>query len=230
MELDDALVKRKSTRAFLADPVPADLLEKVLNAGITAPSKGNSQIWEFYVVTGEKLKEMVQMLLGLLRTELIPAMKLADEESGTAAGEALEKAERRSGRNRLELEEILSPLGMSVEDFMLEGTFSFFGAPVAVLVMVDEVFARDLPHILSVGAAVENILLSAVEAGLGTCWIGGVWRYTKNIRSLLGIDDHMKLLSSIAIGYPDPDSPVSRYKSGRDDLGEFVQWIGFGDV
>ncbi|MFQ5901890.1 MAG: nitroreductase family protein, partial [Thermodesulfobacteriota bacterium] len=100
-------------------------------------------------------------------------------------------------------------------------------APVAILVFVDEVFAKDLPHVLSVGAAVQNILLAAVEIGLGTCWIGGVWRYTKDILELLGIPSSKRLLSSVALGYPDHDSPVNKYKTDRDDLAEFVQWIGF---
>jgi hypothetical protein len=31
----------------------------------------------------------------------------------------------------------------------------------------------------------------------------------------------------MAIGYPDLDSRISAYKSTRDELGEFVTWIGF---
>jgi nitroreductase len=112
---------------------------------------------------------------------------------------------------------------------MLEGTFTLFNAPVAVLIFVDEVFSKDLPHILSVGAAVQNALLAATEMGLGSCWIGGVWRYTRHIRELLEIPDGKILLSIMAIGYPDLNSPINAYKSARDELGEFITWIGFDE-
>jgi len=226
MDLIEAIEKRKSIRAFRADPVSRDVLKELIRAAIAAPSKGNSQIWEFVVVTGEELQKLKDMLLKLLKTDFIPSMKLSDEESSSPA---LEKAKRRSEQNRAEISEILNPMGIDVESFMLEGTFTFFGAPVAILVFIDEVFLKNLPHLLSVGAAVQNVVLSAQAFGLGTCWIGGIWRYTGQIRELLKIFDKKILVSSIAIGYPDSDSPINKYKSSRDELNSFVQWIGFNE-
>jgi len=226
MELMEVIKSRKSTRAFNSNAVSKEVLEKILRAAITAPSKGNCQIWEFVGVTGSKKKEMDKMLLELLKTDLIPAMQLSDSDKRTS-NEALKKAERRSNLDKEEISKILSPLGQSFEKFMLEGTFTLFNAPVAILVFVDEAFSKDLPHILSVGAAVQNALLAATEMGLGSCWIGGVWRYTRQIRNLLGIPDGKILLSTMAIGYADLDSPIYTYKSTRDELAEFVTWIGF---
>lgn len=220
----EAIERRRSIRAFKTDPVPQDILERIIRAAIAAPSKENSQIWEFIVVTGEELQKMKGMLLELLRTDFIPSMKLSDEESSSPA---LEEAKRRSDVNRQEISRILEPMGIDVETFMLEGTFSFFNAPVATLVFIDEIFMKNLPHLLSVGASVQNALLSVQSFGLGACWIGGIWRYTKQIRKLLGIPDNKMLVSSIAVGYPDFNSPISRYKSGRDEIDNFVRWIGF---
>jgi nitroreductase len=226
MEMMEVMKSRKSTRAFNSNAVPKEVLEKILRAAITAPSKGNCQIWEFVGVTGSKKKEMDKMLLELLKTDLIPAMQLSDHDNRTSNA-ALKKAERRSHLDKQEMSKVLSPMRLSFEDFMLEGTFTLFNAPVAILVFVDEVFSKDLPHILSVGAAVQNALLAATEMGLGSCWIGGVWRYTRHIRNLLGIPEGKILLSTMAIGYPDLDSPICTYKSTRDEISEFVTWIGF---
>ena len=224
MEILEAIHKRKSVRAFNTKQVTHADIEKIIGAGIAAPSKGNSQIWEFFVITGAKKKTMDNMLYDLLKTDFIPSMALSDPENEVEC-EALKRAERRSQSNKQELMEILSPLGISYENFMLEGTFTFFNAPVAILVFVDEVFAKDLPHILSVAAAVQNMLLAATGMGLATCWIGGVWRYTKNIRTLLGIPDNKILLSSVALGHPDRNSPIYAYKSTRDDISEFINWV-----
>ena len=50
------------------------------------------------------------------------------------------------------------------------------------------------------GAAVQNILLTAVEKGLGSCWIGSVNR--KKMRKLLGVPENCKIHTVIALGYP----------------------------
>ena len=55
------------------------------------------------------------------------------------------------------------------------------------------------------GAAVQNILLAAVEKGLGTCWIGSVDR--PQITELLGIPENCRIHSLVALGYP-AESPV----------------------
>ena len=228
MELIDAIRRRKSIRAFRPKPVSKDDLVKIIEAAIRAPSKGNSQIWEFVVVTGDTKKELDKILLERLRNDFIPSMELGDSDD-LLSNEALIKAQRRSSSNKSELKEVLSPLGLSVEEFMLEGTFTFFGAPAAILVFVDEAFSKDLPHILSIGAAVQNILLTAVDMELGACWIGGVWRYTPDIRTFLGIPNNKRLFSSVALGYPDKRSPINDYKSSRDSTFEFVRWIGLDE-
>jgi nitroreductase len=229
MELRDAVRQRTSTRAFNTRPVAKEDVARIIEAGIWAPTKGNCQIWEFVAVTGDKKQALDKVLLHLVRTDLIPSMQVSDSTGG-AKSEAVQRAERRSAQNKKEISRILSPLGLEFTTFMIEGTFTFFSAPVAILVYVDAAFSKDLPHILSVGAAVQNMLLIATSIGLGTCWIGGVWRYEKAIEAALGLPAGKKLLSSVALGYPDESSPLHGYKSSRDAVSDFVSWIGFDDI
>lgn len=56
-----------------------------------------------------------------------------------------------------------------------------------------------------VGATVENILLAALENGIGTCWIGTVDK--EALRKILNIPQHIIIDSVIALGYPD-EKPV----------------------
>jgi nitroreductase len=229
MELIEALKRRKSARAFSNRTVSKEDVARIIEAGILAPTKGNCQIWEFVVVTGPKKEALDKEMLNLVRTDLIPSMQVSDPVKGEKS-EAVRRAERRSGQNKGEISAILNPLGKEFTTFMIEGTFTFFSAPVAILIYIDQAFAKDLPHVLSVGGAVENMLLSATEIGLGTCWLGGVWRYEKTIAEILGLPPGKKLLSSVAVGYSDENSPISAYKSSRDPLPEFVNWIGFDEI
>ena len=55
----DAIMNRKSVRNYKPVPVGDDLVEKLLRAAMQAPSAGNQQPWEFYVVTDkEKIQEL----------------------------------------------------------------------------------------------------------------------------------------------------------------------------
>jgi len=72
-----------------------------------------------------------------------------------------------------------------------------------------------------VGAAVQNILLEALEEGLGSCWLRSVAR--DKIAVLLGVPGHMELDSIIALGYP-AEAPVTEMMKDslvywRDDRG-----------
>jgi nitroreductase len=53
-----AVDSRRAVRAFSNEPVPKEVLERVLAAAARAPSSGNLQPWHVYVVTGEPLAEL----------------------------------------------------------------------------------------------------------------------------------------------------------------------------
>lgn len=53
MDFHEAVASRRSVRAYLPDPVEEDKLERILRAGILAPSACNLQPVEIWVVTGE---------------------------------------------------------------------------------------------------------------------------------------------------------------------------------
>ncbi len=55
------------------------------------------------------------------------------------------------------------------------------------------------------GAAVQNMLLKAVDLGLGTCWIGNFKE--ENVSPILGLKPDMKTMYLVAVGYPD-ENPV----------------------
>ncbi|MBO9668224.1 MAG: nitroreductase family protein [Bdellovibrio sp.] len=54
------LEARRSIRKFKKDPVSKDLIEKIIGAGMQAPSGKNRQNWRFFVVTGAKRDEYLK--------------------------------------------------------------------------------------------------------------------------------------------------------------------------
>jgi len=63
-------------------------------------------------------------------------------------------------------------------------------------------YGERLAHhsVQDVAAAVENLMITATEMGLGTCWVGGF--KADEMTKLLGIPEGVQVLSMLAIGYP----------------------------
>lgn len=59
MDVLNAIVTRRSIRKYKPEPVPADKLHKVLEAGRIAPSAGNRQPWKFVVVTDPATRQQL---------------------------------------------------------------------------------------------------------------------------------------------------------------------------
>jgi len=59
MELLDAIHTRRSIRKYLDKPVPAEMLETIVRAGMAAPSAGNQQPWHFIVITDLAKREAI---------------------------------------------------------------------------------------------------------------------------------------------------------------------------
>ena len=78
--------------------------------------------------------------------------------------------------------------------------------PVAYIVVLANTKVRPTGHEEDIGAAIENIILSALREGIGTCWLGSIDR--DGLRGLLNVPRHMRIDSVIALGYPD-EAPVA---------------------
>jgi len=53
MDTVTAVKERRSIRKFKSEPVPRELIRGILEQARWSPSWGNTQAWEFYVVTGQ---------------------------------------------------------------------------------------------------------------------------------------------------------------------------------
>ncbi len=77
------------------------------------------------------------------------------------------------------------------------------GRPTAYILVLIDTGIRPKGGERDVGAASENILLAAVEEGIGSCWLGSIDR--KRLRKLLNIPKHLVIDSVLALGYPGED-------------------------
>jgi len=62
MDVYTAIKTRRAVREYKSDPIPDDVLHRIMDAAIWAPSALNSQNWKFYVLTGEKRNQFARLL------------------------------------------------------------------------------------------------------------------------------------------------------------------------
>ncbi len=89
-----------------------------------------------------------------------------------------------------------------------------------VVVLVNKYIARS-DYQLDAGAAIQNLLLAAVEEAIGSCWLGAIDRDT--IREILRVSDGFEIESVIALGYPNEEPAVEPMKESveywKDETG-----------
>jgi nitroreductase len=82
------------------------------------------------------------------------------------------------------------------------------------------VFSQDTKYYLEdCCAATENILLAAVDSGLGACWVAGDKKpYVEEVSRLLGASSGLKLVSLISLGWPKGEAKQVKSRKIEDVL------------
>ena len=221
MNVSDALITRRTIRAFNPDPVSRGLLEKVFTSAIHAPSWANTQPWELFVAAGQPLERLRKAYIENLKNCVPRNPDIAiPKEWPDACRRRMEtlKAER----SALLEQECADPA--SLTDLM-QMNYRLFNAPVVVYLCMDRCLTPW--SLFDLGAVSQSIMLSAEEHGIGSAVAVTLAAHPELIRRELGIPDELVIVIGIALGYPDPGSPQNKFRSTRRSVGEVIRWIGF---
>jgi len=94
--------------------------------------------------------------------------------------------------------------------------------PVAYIVVLVNSEIREKGFEWDVGAAIENMILAALEKGIGSCWLLSVDR--EKLREILNIPENYKIDSVLALGYPDENPVIEDMKDSikywKDQAGQ----------
>lgn len=193
MELYDVMRTAFSARDFAADPVPDDVLERILDNARFAPSGGNRQGWRVIVVRDVAKRALLGPLIE-------PAVRryLAEVKAGANPWNTVEPA----AVGQADIDAVTIPPGF-IERLV--------HAPVLLLVTVDlSVVAsmdQHLPRIGVVSGAsiypfVWNILLAARNEGLGGTLTTFLVGEEAKVKALFGIPESHAVAAMLPIGKP----------------------------
>lgn len=191
-----AIMNRRSIRRYRPDAVSRDALEEILRAAALAPSAKNRQPWRFIVAIGAAKAECLDaMERGLEREQRRPLLP------GSAAHQPDAWNTLRIMRQAPVVIFVVNPVGHRI------GT---------TLTAQEHVY--ELCNAQSIGAAMENMVLTAQEHGLGSLWIANTFFAQEELRAIL--DPQAEPCAALAVGYPD-EAPPPR---PRKPLDAVVEW------
>jgi len=219
MELEAAVLGRRSIRAFLPDPVPREKIRKIVQLARWAPSWGNTQPWEIVVADGKKTSRLAEAFVG----ELMKGNPPRSDITMPVEFPELNK-KRYTGLGR----DLLSYLGIARDD--AEGRmqhylnmFKFFGAPAVIYLTIDS--RLSVPYAcLDLGSIGTTICYAAVQEGLGTIYLAASMHFPDIVRNVLEIPEDKKVVIGVAIGFPHPDAPAAVFRSSRAPVEEILRF------
>ena len=198
-DLLPVIQQRRSIRRYTAEPVPRDVLQKLLDAAIWAPSPHNRQPWRLAVVQDVVQKEGLAIAMGeRLRVDRL--------ESGDSEDLVLKDVER--SRQFLTKAPVLLLFCMSMLD-MDEYPDVRRGQ------------AERMMAVHSVALAAQNLLLAAHASGLGACWRCAPLFCPDTVRETMKLPTDWEPQALITLGYPAEDGKPAY----RRPLTEVVLWF-----
>ena len=193
----DAIKERRSIRKYRAELPDRKLIGEVLRAGMLAPSAKNRQPWKFIVFT-EKSKEQLLRAMDAGLTRMLDDSTIP-QEAKTGLTDAFHTLK------------IMQEAPVLI---MILNTNS--GSPFDGISPADRI--TEICDSLSIGAAVQNMLLKAASLGLGSLWIANTFYAYPELAAFIGTPS--QLTCAVALGYPD-EAPPPRPRKKPEDVAEY---------
>ncbi|MFF8377616.1 nicotinate-nucleotide--dimethylbenzimidazole phosphoribosyltransferase [Streptomyces sp. NPDC015661] len=173
--------RRDIRNGFRSDPIPHEVLLRVLEAAHTAPSVGHSQPWDFVVIRSAETRQTMHELA---------------QRQREAYAKSLPKARAKQFKE-LKIEAILdTPVNIVVTADPTRGGRHTLGR-----------YTQPQMAPYSSALAVENLWLAARAEGLGVGWVS-FFDEREMVRAL-GLPEHLEVVAYLCVGYVDefPDEP-----------------------
>jgi nitroreductase len=172
MDILKLIKERKTIRKYQDKPVPQEIIDKIIEAGIWAPSAHNSQPWYFLIVSSRSLKEKLVIILKRPPRHFLTSIKILISKTA----EIIENAPN---------------LILVYNTGVFSNRVKKLGEPYFSNARISE--------IESISAAIENMHLVATSFGIGMAWLTMPLLLKREINKLL--DTKNELVAVLTLGY-----------------------------
>ncbi|MER3396163.1 MAG: nitroreductase [Acidimicrobiia bacterium] len=178
----DAIASRRSIRRFTKEPVDAGELVSILQVAFFAPAPHHTIPWRFAVVVDEAAKRRLAESMAARWREDMRRDGIDPKRSSVLSDKSIQK--------------LTNAPALILACLVTQGldTYPDRRRQDAELGMA----------LLSLGAAIQNIMLAAAEAGYGSCWIAAPIFAPEEARESLQLPSEWIPQALLIIGRPDP--------------------------
>lgn len=193
MDLYEALYTTRAMRRVTSEPVPDDVVARIIDAAIRAPSGSNAQNWRMLVVDDEETRRVLGPIYRSAYETLTDVVYTGRREAAEASGDDAALRVMRSST-------------WLAENFETVPLWIFF-------------FSRNDPTGSSIYPAVWSAMLAARGQGVGTCLttILGAFEAAKTLDLLdVPADKGWQLAAAVSCGYPTGRWAIAERKPAED--------------
>jgi len=218
----DLLGDRFSCRGYRPDPVPHEVIERLLALSQLTASWCNSQPWQVIVTEGQGTERFRQALFDHASRAGLEAEAQSDFPYPVRYAGIYKDRRRECGWQLYEC------VGVSFGDREASArqsleNFRFFGAPhVAIVTSEDDLGVYGA---IDCGAYVGNFLLIAESLGISAIPQAALAHHSPFVRQYFGVPENRRIVCGMSFGYADPDHPANQFRTKRAPLDEVVTWI-----
>ena len=190
LDVLEAIQTRRSIRKFKTTPLTSEQINNLLEAARLAPSGCNVQPWRFIIVNDTQLRTKLceaSFDQQFIKDAPIVIVCCSDLHSWKEGKEKTQELLNRADIN----------LGEKCEKALMEKVEK---------ATANSTHERIPSAMLNVAIAIEHIVLTAVELGLGSCWVRLFDE--KKVKQILNLPEHIFVVSLLPIGIPDEDPPA----------------------
>ena len=215
--LFEIMYSLRSIRRLKPDPVPDELVWKLLDAAVQAPSGGNTQPWRFLVVRDPETKRFIQERYRRGWDRYVQANLAAAAQAPVPMTEAEAAARAKMIGAATHLAEHLHEAPILLFVCMLPRQMDLPPDPESQPPSAAARYASIFP-------AVQNVLLTCRALGLGATLTTLHLLYERSIKTRLGIPDEVETVAMIPIGWP-----VGKFgPTSRAPVETLTFWDGWG--
>ena len=188
---------RRSIRKYKPDEIERKLIDEIIYSASLAPSAKNRQPWKFIVYQGKEKDKLVDVMRHGINSEkmtheLMPEWAFAIPDAENTV--------------RIMQE---APCLISVLNTNQHTPFASIENEKRIVEICDS---------LSIGAAIENMILTATGYGLGTLWIANTCFAYNELMDFIGTDS--QLTGIVAIGFAN-EAPAKRPRKAFEEIIEY---------
>jgi nitroreductase len=218
--VEDALLSRRSCRAFRPTPVPRATIERLLALASRSASNANCQPWQVHVLTGAAKRALTDDLLATYDTTGPAAGEYDYQPRPDEWPEPFRSRRRRFGEGLYR-----DALGIAPEDSEARRAhhrrnYDFFGAPVGLIVTVSA--APRQSALIDAGLFLQALMLAARGLGLHTCAQACFIDFAPVLRRHVVVAEDHLIVCALAVGHADEHHRLDAHRTTREPVGSFA--------